>query len=92
MQEYIQWTTQSMEDGNTIIYNNDDGTSYELTAEQMDIFNQAYADGLVNSTPEALSLVLLNDMIDLEQETYDEEKETLIEAAREIAAVKELAE
>ena len=92
MQEYIQWTTQSMEDGNTIIYNNDDGTSYELTAEQMDTFNQAYADGLVNSTPEALSLVLLNDMIDLEQETYDEEKETLIEAASEIAAVTELAD
>ena len=39
MQDYIQWTTQSMLDGNTIIYNNDDGTSYELTAEQMDVFN-----------------------------------------------------
>ena len=80
MQEYIQWTTQSMLDGNTIIYNNDDGTQYELTSEQMDIFNQAYADGLVNSTPEALTAVLLNDMIDVEQGTYEEEKGELIEA------------
>lgn len=92
MQEYIQWTTQSMQDGNTIIYNNDDGTSYELTADQMDIFNQAYADGLANSTPEALTAVLLNDMIDVEQGTYEEEKESLIEAASEIAAVTEIAE
>ena len=92
IQEYIQWTTQSMLDGNTIIYNNDDGTQYELTPEQMDVFNQAYADGLANSTPEALTAVLLNDMIDLEQDTYEEEKETLIEAASEIAAVTEIAD
>ncbi len=92
IQEYIQWTTESMLDGNTIIYNNDDGTQYELTPEQMDVFNQAYADGLVNSTPEALSLVLLNDMIDLEQDTYEDEKDTLIEAASEIAAVTEIAD
>jgi len=92
MQDYIQWTTQSMLDGNTIIYNNDDGTSYELTSEQMDIFNQAYADGLANSTPEALTAVLLNDMIDVEQGTYEDEKESLIEAASEIAAVTSIAE
>lgn len=81
-----------MLDGNTIIYNNDDGTQYELTPEQMDVFNQAYANGLVNSTPEALTAVLLNDMIDVEQDTYEEEKETLIEAASEIAAVTEIAD
>lgn len=92
MQDYIQWTTQSMLDGNTIIYNNEDGTQYELTTEQMDVFNAAYADGLANSTPEALTAVLLNDMIDVEQGTYEEEKESLIEAASEIAAVTEIAE
>ncbi len=92
IQNYIQWTTQSMLDGNTIIYNNDDGMQYELTPEQMNTFNQAYADGLANSTPEALSLVLLADMIDLEQDTYEQEKETLIEAASEISAVTELAD
>ena len=81
-----------MIDGNTTIYNNDDGTSYELTQEQMDVFNQAYADGLVNSTPEALTAVLLNDMIDIEQDTYEDEKDTLIEAASEIAAVTEIAD
>ena len=74
IQDYIQWTTQSMLDGNTIIYNNEDGTQYELTTEQMDVFNAAYADGLANSTPEALTAVLLNDMIDVEQGTYEEEK------------------
>ena len=92
IQNYIQWTTQSMEDGTTIIYHPTSGEQYELTVEQMDVFNQAYADGLVNSTPEALSLVLLNDMIDLEQDTYETEKETLIEAASEISAVTELAD
>ena len=92
MQDYIQWTTQSMLDGNTIIYNNEDGTQYELTTEQMDVFNAAYADGLANSTPEALTAVLLNDMIDVEQGTYEEEKDSLIEAASEIAAVTEIAE
>ena len=92
MQQYIQWTTQSMEDGNTIIYNEGDETIYELTPEQMDTFNAAYADGLANSTPEALTAVLLNDMIDLEQETYEDEKETLIEAASEIAAVTAISE
>ena len=92
MQDYIQWTTQSMEDGNTIIYNNGDETSYELTPEQMNVFNQAYADGLANSTPEALTAVLLNDMIDVEQGTYEEEKGELIEAASEIAAVTSIAE
>jgi len=92
IQNYIQWTTESMQDGTTIIYNNDDGTQYELTSEQMDTFNQAYADGLANSTPEALSLVLLQDMIDLEQDTYENEKEELIEAASEISAVTELAD
>ena len=92
IQNYIQWTTQSMEDGTTIIYHPTSGEKYELTVEQMDVFNQAYADGLVNSTPEALSLFLLNDMIDLEQDTYETEKETLIEAASEISAVTELAD
>lgn len=92
MQDYIQWTTQSMLDGNTIIYNNEDGTQYELTTEQMDVFNAAYADGLANSTPEALTAVLLNDMIDVEQGTYEEEKDALIDAASEIAAVTEIAE
>jgi hypothetical protein len=92
MQDYIQWTTQSMLDGNTIIYNNDDGTSYELTPEQMGTFNAAYADGLANSTPEALTAVLLNDMIDVEQGTYEDEKDSLIEAASEIAAVTSIAE
>ena len=92
MQDYIQWTTQSMLDGNTIIYNNEDGTQYELTTEQMDVFNAAYADGLANSTPEALTAVLLNDMIDVEQGTYEEEKDSLIEAASEIAAVTSIAE
>lgn len=90
--EYSQWTQESMIDGSTIIYNLSDDTQYHLTAEQMDTFNQAYADGLVNSTPEALTAVLLNDMIDVEQGTYDEEKEALTDAAKEIATVTEIAD
>jgi len=90
--EYSQWTQESMVDGSTIIYNLSDDTEYHLTAAQMDTFNQAYADGLVNSTPEALTAVLLNDMIDLEQGTYDQEKEALTDAAKEIATVTEIAE
>lgn len=90
--EFSSWTQQTMLDGNTIIHNLDDDTQYILTPEQMDSFNQAYADGLANSTPEALTAVLLNDMIDLEQSTYEEEKEALTDAAKEIAAVTEIAE
>lgn len=90
--EYSQWTQESMIDGSTIIYNLSDDTQYHLTAEQMDTFNQAYADGLANSTPEALTAVLLNDMIDIEQATYDEEKEALTDAAKEIATVTEIAD
>jgi hypothetical protein len=90
--EFSSWTQQTMLDGNTVIHNLADDTQYILTPEQMDNFNQAYADGLANSTPEALTAVLLNDMIDLEQSTYEEEKEALTDAAKEIAAVTEIAD
>jgi len=90
--EFSQWSQQSMLDGTTIIYNLQDDKRYHLTAEQMDTFNQAYANGLANSTPEALTAVLLNDMIDLEQGTYNEEKDALTDAAKEIATVTAIAD
>jgi hypothetical protein len=90
--DFSQWSQESMLDGTTIIYNLADDTQYHLTSAQMDTFNQAYADGLVNSTPEALTAVLLNDMIDVEQGTYDDQKEALTDAAKEIATVTEIAD
>ena len=55
--EYTQWTQESMADGSTIIYNLADDTEYHLTVEQMDTFNQAYADGLVNRSENKLPMM-----------------------------------
>ena len=81
-----------MEAGNTIIYNKNTGEQYKLTQQQVDQFNSAYAEGLRKSTPEALASVVLNDLIEDKQYDYEEAKESLIEAASDIAEVTEVAE
>lgn len=81
-----------MEAGNTIIYNKNTGEKYKLTQQQVDQFNTAYAEGLQRSTPEALVSVVLDDLIEDKQYDYEEAKESLIEAASDIAEVTEVAE
>lgn len=81
-----------MEAGNTIIYNKNTGEQYKLTQQQVDQFNTAYAEGLRKSTPEALVSVVLDDLIEDQQFEYEEAKESLIEAASDIAEVTEVAE
>ena len=81
-----------MEAGNTIIYNKNTGEQYKLTQQQVDQFNNAYAEGLQRSTPEALVSVVLDDLIEDKQYDYEEAKESLIEAASDIAEVTEVAE
>ena len=81
-----------MEAGNTIIYNKNTGEQYKLTQQQVDQFNSAYAEGLRKSTPEALVSVVLDDLIEDKQYDYEEAKESLIEAASDIAEVTEVAE
>lgn len=90
--DFGDFTAWSMEAGNTIIYNKNTGEQYKLTQQQVDQFNTAYAEGLQKSTPEALASVVLNDLIEDKQYDYEEAKESLIEAASDIAEVTEVAE
>jgi hypothetical protein len=90
--DFGDFTAWSMEAGNTIIYNKNTGEQYKPTQQQVDQFNTAYAEGLQKSTPEALASVVLNDLIEDKQYDYEEAKESLIEAASDIAEVTEVAE
>ncbi len=90
--DFGDFTAWSMEAGNTIIYNKNTGEKYKLTQQQVDQFNNAYAEGLQRSTPEALVSVVLDDLIEDQQYEYEEAKESLIEAASDIAEVTEVAE
>jgi hypothetical protein len=90
--DFGDFTAWSMEAGNTIIYNKNTGEQYKLTQQQVDQFNSAYAEGLRKSTPEALVSVVLDDLIEDQQFEYEEAKESLIEAASDIAEVTEVAE
>lgn len=90
--DFGDFTAWSMEAGNTIIYNKNTGEQYKLTQQQVDQFNTAYAEGLQNSTPEALVSVVLDELIEDQQFEYEEAKESLIEAASDIAEVTEVAE
>lgn len=90
--DFGDFTAWSMEAGNTIIYNKNTGEQYKLTQQQVDQFNTAYAEGLRKSTPEALVSVVLDDLIEDQQFEYEEAKESLIEAASDIAEVTEVAE
>ena len=90
--DFGDFTAWSMEAGNTIIYNKNTGEQYKLTQQQVDQFNSAYAEGLRKSTPEALASVVLDDLIEDKQYDYEEAKESLIEAASDIAEVTEVAE
>jgi len=90
--DFGDFTAWSMEAGNTIIYNKNTGEQFKLTQQQVDQFNTAYAEGLQKSTPEALVSVVLDDLIEDKQHDYQEAKESLIEAASDIAEVTEVAE
>jgi hypothetical protein len=90
--DFGDFTAWSMEAGNTIIYNKNTGEKYKLTQQQVDQFNAAYEEGLRKSTPEALVSVVLDDLIEDQQFEYEEAKESLIEAASDIAEVTEVAE
>jgi len=90
--DFGDFTAWSMEAGNTIIYNKNTGEQYKLTQQQVDQFNSAYAEGLRKSTPEALVSVVLDELIEDQQYEYEEAKESLIEAASDIAEVTAVAE
>ena len=90
--DFSDFTAWSMEAGTTVIYNKYTGDKYKLTQSQVDQFNNLYTQGLQNSTPEALVSVVLDDLIEDQQYEYEEAKESLIEAASDIAEVTEVAE
>lgn len=92
IQGFMGLTTMTMPDGSLMILDPETGDEFKLTQDQIQTFNDAYADGLVNSTPEALALVELQDMIDIEQNEYESQKDELQEAAKEIASVTAVAD
>lgn len=92
IQGFVGLSTMTMPDGSMMILDPSTGDEFMLTQDQVDNFNEAYEGGLVNSTPEALALVKLQDMIDLEQSEYDSQKDELEEAAKEIATVTAVAD
>jgi len=92
MRDFIGLTSETMPDGSMMILSPDTGEEFLLTQDQVDAFNQAYTDGLANSTAQALTVVKLNDMIDTEQQVYEEQKQELEDAATEISTVTAIAD
>jgi hypothetical protein len=92
LSEFTQMTQESMEKGNTVIFNQYTGNQYKLKQYQINAFNTFYTEGLANSTPEAVTAVALDSLIEDKQYDYEVAKESLIEAASDIAQVTEVAE
>lgn len=81
-----------MEAGNTVIFNQYMGESYKINQYQVNTFNMFYSEGLSNSTREAVTNAALDEIIIDKQHDYEVAKESLIEAASEIAEVTEVAQ
>lgn len=81
-----------MEAGNTVIFNQYMGESYKINQYQVNTFNMFYSEGLSSSTREAVTNAALDEIIIDKQHDYEVAKESLIEAASEIAEVTEVAQ
>jgi hypothetical protein len=90
--DFTETTQASMETGNTVILNRYMGEGYKLSQHQVNTFNMYYSEALQNNTREALTTVALDAIIEDKQYDYEVAKESLIEAAGEIAQVTEVAE
>lgn len=90
--DFTEKTQESMEAGNTVIFNQYMGEAYKLSQHQVNTFNMFYSEGLSNSTREAVTASALDEIILDKQYDYEVAKESLIEAASEIAQVTEVAE
>lgn len=90
--DFTETTQASMQTGNTVILNRYMGEGYKLSQHQVNTFNMFYSEALLNNTREALTTVALDAIIEDKQHDYEVAKESLIEAASEIAQVTEVAE
>jgi hypothetical protein len=68
------------------------GEAYKLSQHQVNTFNMFYSEGLTNSTREAVTTAAIDEIILDKQYDYEVAKESLIEAASDIAQVTEVAE
>lgn len=90
--DFTEQTQESMEKGNTIIFNHYMGEAYKLSQHQVNTFNMFYSEGLSNSTREAVTTAAIDEIILDKQHDYEVAKESLIEAASDIAEVTEVAQ
>lgn len=90
--DFTEQTQESMEAGNTVIFNQYMGESYKINQYQVNTFNMFYSEGLSSSTREAVTNAALDELIIDKQHDYEVAKESLIEAAGDIAEVTEVAQ
>jgi hypothetical protein len=90
--DFTEKTQESMEAGNTVIFNQYMGESYKINQYQVNTFNMFYSEGLSSSTREAVTNAALDELIIDKQHDYEVAKESLIEAAGDIAEVTEVAQ
>jgi hypothetical protein len=90
--DFTEKTQESMEAGNTVIFNQYMGESYKINQYQVNTFNMFYSEGLSSSTREAVTNDALDEIILDKQYDYEVAKESLIEAAGDIAEVTEVAQ
>ena len=90
--DFTERTQESMEAGNTVIFNQYMGEAYKISQYQVNTFNMFYSEGLSNSSGEAVTASALDEIILDKQYDYEVAKESLIEAAGDIAEVTEVAQ
>lgn len=90
--DFTERTQESMEAGNTVIFNQYMGEAYKISQYQVNTFNMFYSEGLSNSSREAVTASALDEIILDKQYDYEVAKESLIEAAGDIMEVTEVAE
>jgi hypothetical protein len=90
--DFTERTQESMEAGNTVIFNQYMGEAYKISQYQVNTFNMFYSEGLSNSSREAVTASALDEIILDKQYDYEVAKESLIEAAGDIAEVTEVAQ
>tara|TARA_R100000541_G_scaffold385_1_gene3275 strand:+ start:17009 stop:17791 length:783 start_codon:yes stop_codon:yes gene_type:complete len=88
---FISQMAANMVSGNTTIVDPDTGHEYHVTQGQLDAFNAAYATALAESTQEHLTGLLIQDQILAQQVEFDHKKNTMVDEAREMAAVTAIA-
>lgn len=81
-----------MQTGNTTIVDPNTGFEYQLSQLQIDEFNNAYDQALLESTQEYLTNLVLQDNILQQQVEFEIQKEDAVEAAQEIATITAISE